>query len=83
MQQIGSPLLVVHGGGRQPDRPALGRRLYEAAAVPKQFVLVEGGSHHSTNSVGAAQYRAALAQLFRMKPPALALADDAGRPTGD
>jgi len=32
-------------------------------------VLVEGGSHHSTNTVGAAQYRAALNQLFRMHPP--------------
>ena len=53
--------------------PTLGRKLYEAAAVPKQFVLVEGGSHHSTNSVGGAQYRAALAELFRMKPAPLAL----------
>ena len=28
------------------------------------FVLVEGGSHHNTNSVGQAQYRTALAALF-------------------
>jgi len=33
------------------------------------FVLVEGGSHHNANSIGQAQYRAALSQLFRMKEP--------------
>ncbi|MDP2417659.1 MAG: alpha/beta hydrolase, partial [Hydrogenophaga sp.] len=27
-------------------------------------VLVEGGSHHNTNSVGQAQYREAIAGLF-------------------
>lgn len=41
---IGSPLLVVHGGGDGLIRPTLGRQLYEAAREPKQFVLVEGGS---------------------------------------
>jgi hypothetical protein len=27
-------------------------------------VLVEGGSHHSTNAIGQEQYRAALPRLF-------------------
>jgi hypothetical protein len=31
------------------------------------FVLVEGGSHHSANTIGQAQYRAALGQLFHIK----------------
>ncbi len=63
---IGSPLLVVHGGEDRLIQPELGRRLYEAAAGRKAFVLVEGGSHHNTNSVGQAQYRAALADLFHL-----------------
>ena len=67
---IGSPLLVVHGGNDRTISPDLGRKLFEAAAQPKQFVLVEGGSHHNTNSVGQAQYRQALAQLFSLRPPA-------------
>jgi len=29
-------------------------------------VLVEDGSHHNTNSVGQPQYKAALAQLFKL-----------------
>lgn len=61
---IGSPLLVVHGSEDRLIQPALGRQLFEAAAEPKRFVLVEGGSHHNTNSVGQGQYREALAELF-------------------
>jgi alpha-beta hydrolase superfamily lysophospholipase len=60
---IGSPLLVVHGGADRLIQPELGRRLFEAATGRKAFVLVEGGSHHNTNSVGQAQYRTALAAL--------------------
>ena len=69
VKSIGSPLLVVHGTADSLINPTLGRKLYEAATVPKMFVLVEGGSHHNTNSIGAAQYKAALNQLFQMKPP--------------
>lgn len=65
--RVGSPLLVVHGGEDRLILPDLGRKLYEAAVQPKLFVLVEGGSHHNTNSVGQDQYRDALAQLFSLK----------------
>jgi pimeloyl-ACP methyl ester carboxylesterase len=68
VKQIGSPLLVVHGSLDSLIRPELGRKLYEAAASPKLFVLVQGGSHFSTNSVGHDQYRAALTQLFQLQP---------------
>ena len=64
VDRIGSPLLVVHGSEDRLIRPELGRRLFEAAAEPKAFVLVEGGSHHNTNSIGQPQYREALARLF-------------------
>ena len=66
VNQIGSPLLVVHGGRDQLIDPELGRKLFEAAAEPKLFVLVEDGSHHNTNSVGQPQYKMALAQLFKL-----------------
>lgn len=67
VSEIGSPLLVVHGSEDSLIRPALGRQLYEAAQEPKQFVLVEGGSHHNTNSVGQPAYRQALASLFKLR----------------
>jgi alpha-beta hydrolase superfamily lysophospholipase len=68
--QVGAPVLVVHGSEDRLIRPELGRRLYEQAAEPKRFVLVEGGSHHNTNSLGRAQYRAAMAELFGLRPAA-------------
>jgi len=64
---IGSPLLVVHGSQDQLIKPELGRRLFDAARNPKAFVLVEGGSHHNTNSLGQAQYRSAITELFGLR----------------
>ena len=65
--KLQSPLLVVHGANDALIDSALGRRLYEAATGRKQFLLVEGGSHFSTMSVGFSQYREALAQFFSLK----------------
>ena len=64
IERVRSPVLVVHGTDDRLISPELGRRLYEAAPEPKRFELVQGGSHHNTNSVGQAQYRAALPALF-------------------
>ena len=58
------PVLVVHGSEDRLISPALGKALYELAPQPKRFVLVEGGSHHNTNSVGLPLYRQALSDLF-------------------
>jgi hypothetical protein len=65
--QLHSPLLVVHGSADALIDASLGRRLYEAATGRKRFVLVEGGSHFSTMALGQAQYRQALAELFRLQ----------------
>jgi hypothetical protein len=61
---IGAPLLVVHGTKDTRVPFALGQQLYAAAAPPKAFVQVEGGTHDSTNTLADAQYKAALRQLF-------------------
>ena len=82
---VRAPVLVVHGSEDQLIRPDLGRALYERAPQPKRWLLVEGGSHHNTNSVGQLQYREAVAALFGVgvpaAPPRLAglLAPVAGR----
>lgn len=67
--RVGAPVLVVHGSEDTLIQPALGQALYERAASPKRFVLVEGGSHHNTNSLGQDQYRQALADLFGLPSP--------------
>jgi uncharacterized protein len=66
--QVRAPVLVVHGSEDTLIQPELGRALYARAREPKRFELVEGGSHHSTNSVGQAQYQQALAELFGLPP---------------
>ncbi|HSQ72322.1 MAG TPA: alpha/beta fold hydrolase [Rubrivivax sp.] len=62
--RVGAPVLVVHGSEDRLIHPDLGLSLYERASEPKRFVLVEGGSHHNTNSVGQPLYRQAMAELF-------------------
>jgi alpha-beta hydrolase superfamily lysophospholipase len=62
--RVSMPVLVVHGDADSLIPPALGRALYERASAPKRFVLVEGGTHYSTNGVGQQQYRDALRELF-------------------
>lgn len=64
IDRVKSPVLVVHGSADSLIRPDLGRRLYERATTPKRFVLVEGGTHYSTNGVGQRLYREALRDLF-------------------
>jgi alpha-beta hydrolase superfamily lysophospholipase len=65
--KVGSPLLVVHGDSDNLINSQLGRKLFDAAKGNKRFVLVEGGSHHSTMSVGLGKYREALAELFSLR----------------
>lgn len=65
--KVNSPLLVVHGTNDRLIQSDLGRKLYDAAAGRKQFMLVEGGSHHSTMAVGLDRYREALADFFSLR----------------
>ena len=62
--QVKAPVLVVHGSRDTLINPDLGRALFERAAAPKRFVLVEGGTHYSSSGVGQRQYREALRDLF-------------------
>jgi len=62
--EVGSPLLAVHAGGDTMISPQLGRALYERAAAPKRFVLVEGAVHENADVVGEQALRDALRALF-------------------
>jgi uncharacterized protein len=65
--KVAAPVLVVHGSEDRLVPHEIGRALYERANAPKRFVLVEGGSHHNTQSVGLAHYRAAMRELFGLR----------------
>lgn len=62
--RVRAPVLVVHGSADTLIPPELGRALYERAPPPKRFVLVEGGTHHSSSMLGRDAMRDAMADLF-------------------
>lgn len=64
--RLGSPLLVLHGSKDRLIEPELGRRLYAAAAEPKRFVLLGGGTHRNAQNAGAEQYGPVLTDLFKL-----------------
>ncbi|WP_280152347.1 alpha/beta fold hydrolase [Piscinibacter sp. XHJ-5] len=64
IERVKAPVLVVHGSRDGLIRPELGRALFERVRSPKKFVLVDGGTHYSTNTLGQPQYREALKELF-------------------
>ncbi|GAP38252.1 alpha/beta hydrolase [Piscinibacter sakaiensis] len=78
--RVGSPVLIVHGSRDGLILPQLGRALYERAVEPKRFVLVEGGTHYSTNGVGQPLYREALRELFGIGAVPRPTATGAGAP---
>ena len=65
--EVKVPLMIVHGTRDTVVPFAMGEKLYAAATAPKQFVRVEGGSHHNLSAVAFDQYRAVMAQLFKLK----------------
>jgi uncharacterized protein len=66
MASIGSPVIVVHGSDDTLIPSALGRRLFDAATTPKEFLLVDGGSHYNTNDKAQSQYLKAIKELFKI-----------------
>ena len=60
------PVVIAHGTRDSVVPYEMGEKLFAAARAPKQFVKVEGGSHHNLSYVGFEQYRAAIAQLFKV-----------------
>lgn len=64
IDQIGMPLLVVHGTQDQYVPARFSEELYEAALDPKRLLLVEGATHNNSMRVGRQAYREAIQALF-------------------
>lgn len=54
------PLLLVHGSWDEKVPVGMARQLYEAAPQPKTLLLVEGGEHSNSSTIGWVEYRTAL-----------------------
>lgn len=57
------PLLIIHGTWDKRVPVAMGKQLYAAAPEPKKLLLIEGGEHSNSSSVGWIEYRDALADF--------------------
>lgn len=66
ISQIKVPVVIAHGTRDSVVPFEMGEQLFAAAPVPKQFVKVEGGTHHNLSYVGFEQYRAAIAAVFKL-----------------
>lgn len=56
IRAIDAPLLIVHGESDEVVPVALGRRLFEAAAEPKQGVFIPGAGHGNLELFGLLRY---------------------------
>ncbi|MGH9380012.1 MAG: alpha/beta hydrolase [Thermoanaerobaculia bacterium] len=61
--QLALPKLIIHGTEDGTVPVELGRRLYEAAAEPKQLLLVPGASHNNVPQHGGLRYYLTLARF--------------------
>ncbi|MGE8154333.1 alpha/beta hydrolase [Pseudomonas vancouverensis] len=62
------PLLVVHGLA-DPFMPSrFSQQLFNAANQPKRLLLIPGGTHNNSMSLGGNQYRQAIDNLIKAKP---------------
>ena len=58
--RVACPKLFIHSEADEIIPYRLGRRLFDAAAAPKQFYEVKGAPHNLTNTIGGAPYYEAL-----------------------
>ena len=68
LQKIGQlkvPLLLIHGKRDEKIPYAMSRQLYAAAPQPKTLLLIEGGEHSNTRSIGRVEYRDAVSAFIR------------------
>ena len=64
IDQVGMPLLLVHGTQDQYVPASFSEALYAAARNPKQLLLIEGGNHNNAMRVGRRAYADAIRELL-------------------
>ena len=65
IENVGTPLLVLHGDRDDTVPIRMGRALYEAAVEPKRFLAIEGAGHDDADVVGGDAYYEAIAAFLR------------------
>ena len=65
---IGIPVLIVHGLDDRYVPSRFSQELFDAAAPPKQLLLVPGGTHNNSMTLGSREYAKALREVFGLQP---------------
>jgi len=65
INQVGVPLLLVHGTDDQYVPARFSEELFAAAQNPKQLLLIEGGNHNNAMRVGRRAYAEAIRELLK------------------
>jgi uncharacterized protein len=60
IDQIRSPLLILHGTADEVVPLSMGRQIYAAAPQPKQMVIIEGGRHNGLGDFAPEAYFGAI-----------------------
>ena len=63
--QLKIPVLFIHGTWDKKVPVSMGRQLYAAAPQTKSLLLIEGGEHNNSGSIGWSEYRDAVSAFVR------------------
>ncbi|MFO0842863.1 MAG: alpha/beta hydrolase [Gemmataceae bacterium] len=64
LARFGRPLLMIHGGQDTYIKPEMAKALFELAAQPREFWLVEGAKHNQALHLAGAEYRDRVLRFF-------------------
>ncbi|AYN93293.1 alpha/beta fold hydrolase [Pseudomonas sp. LTJR-52] len=67
IDQVDMPVLIVHGTGDQYVPSRFSEELFRKAQDPKRLLLIEGGNHTNSMSIGSQEYARAVRDLFGLK----------------
>lgn len=59
------PVLLIHGTWDEKVPVAMAQQLYDAAPQPKKLLLIEGGEHSNSGTIGWVEYRDAVSAFIR------------------
>ncbi len=63
--QLKIPVLFIHGTWDKKVPVGMGKQLYAAAPEPRKLLLVEGGEHNNSGTIGWIEYRNAVSAFIK------------------
>jgi alpha-beta hydrolase superfamily lysophospholipase len=67
IDQVDMPVLIAHGTSDQYVPPRFSEELFKKAQEPKRLLMIDGGNHTNSMSIGSQEYAQAVRELFGLK----------------